>query len=50
LQNGSEVKKESGDKAPSPFEASNAHAQKDNDGQNGQSGGQNGMDDDKCFK
>jgi hypothetical protein len=49
------VKKESGDKAPSPFEGTNAHAQKDNDvsggAQNGQGGGgQNGLDDDKGFK
>jgi hypothetical protein len=55
FQNGSEVKKEQGDKAPSPFEASNAHAQKDNDvsgnSQNGQAcPGQNGLDDDKGFK
>ncbi|XP_065350272.1 pumilio homolog 2 isoform X3 [Cloeon dipterum] len=51
--NGSDVKKEQGDKAPSPFEG-NAHAQKDNEvsgiSQNGQASGvQNGMDDDKGF-
>ncbi|CAB3374909.1 Hypothetical predicted protein [Cloeon dipterum] len=52
--NGSDVKKEQGDKAPSPFEG-NAHAQKDNEvsgiSQNGQASAvQNGMDDDKGFK
>ncbi|CAB3379385.1 Hypothetical predicted protein, partial [Cloeon dipterum] len=51
--NGSDVKKEQGDKAPSPFEG-NAHAQKDNEvsgiSQNGQASAvQNGMDDDKGF-